>query len=193
MKKKTLFIGGVCVLIALVVIGVLLIRSLGPKVFEPPGPKTGAESLDQSVLALLREICDPSASQEENLGAVYDWLCTEIKYRPGTADTSGGFTDELVNQLAEETLNKRKGNCDGEAALTAVLLRRMGCEAEIVTGQFLREDGTWVDHAWAAVKRGEGETVHFDPLYGSTNAENPRDYFMRPDSAMKDTHRYEMN
>lgn len=184
-------IAGACFLAALVVAGLMLAQRFRPKSFVPAGPVTGVESLDESVQNLLQEICAPKASQEENTETVYDWLCAEIKYRPGTADTGDGFTDELVNALAEETLNKRKGNCDGEAALTAVLLRRLGWEAVVVTGQFLREDGVWVDHAWAAGSLPNGEVYHFDPLYGSTFAGNPRDYFMRESEEMKNTHRFE--
>lgn len=191
MRKKPVFMVSVCFLAALVLAGLMVARRFQPRSFVPAGPVTGVESLDESVLDLLQEICDPKASQEENMGTVYDWLCAEIKYRPGTADTGGGFTDALVNELAEETLNKRKGNCDGEAALTAVLLRRLGCEAVIVTGQFRREDGVWVDHAWTAAGLPDGNVYHFDPLYGSTFAGNPRDFFMRDSEGMKDTHRFE--
>ena len=189
MKKKPVMIAGGCFLAVLVVIG--LAAALHSRPFVPQGQVTGEEGLDEAVLALLQEICGPKASLEENVAAVYDWLCTEIKYRPGTADTSGGFTAQLVNELAEETLDKRKGNCDGEAALTAVLLRRLGCETVIVTGQCLREDGTWVEHAWTAGDLGDGAVYHFDPLYGSAFAENARDYFMRSGEDILHTHRFE--
>ncbi len=171
----------------------LALRPWEPKVYEPEGPPTGVDSLDEAVLDVLREVCEPGADELENLGAVYDWICAEISYRPGTADTSGGFTVELVNELAEEILNKRKGNCDGEAALMAVLLRRMGCESKVVTGRFLREDGVWVDHAWvAAAPSGQGYS-HFDPLYGSMFAGDPRDFFMKSDADMETTHRWDRN
>lgn len=169
----------------------LALRPWEAKVYEPEGPLTGVDSLDKAVLDVLREVCDPRAGELENLGAVYDWVCEEISYRPGTADTSGGFTGELVNKLAEELLNKRKGNCDSEAALMAVLLRRMGCESQVVTGQFLRQDGVWVDHAWvAAAPPGRGYS-HFDPLYGSMFADDPRDFFMQSDADMETTHRWD--
>lgn len=191
MKKKPVVIAGGCFLAVLVLVGLMAAQRMRSRPFVPQGQATGVESLDGAVLALLQEICDPKASREENMKAVYDWLCTEIKYRPGTADTTGGFTSELVNRLAGETLDKRKGNCDGEAALTAVLLRRLGCETTIVTGQFLREDGVWVDHAWTAGDLGNGLVCHFDPLYGSTFAENPEDYFMRSGEEIGETHRFE--
>jgi len=166
-----------------------VLRPWEPRLYEPKGEATGDEALDAQVLELLEELCAPRAQETKNLGAVYDWIASEIAYRPGTADTSGGFTDELTAELAGELLRKRRGNCDGEAALTAVLLRRMGYESRIVTGQFLREDGAWVDHAWV-IARVDGADCHFDPLYGHFYAENPRDYFLCPDAAMEATHRW---
>lgn len=163
----------------------------GPKTFEPAGETTGVESLDASVLTLLQELCDPKAELEENLGAVYDWVRDEIAYRAGAADTAGGFTDELVADLAEELLAKRRGNCDGEAALMAVLLRRMGCESTVVQGTFTREDGQAVDHAWVIAKVGETYR-HFDPLYERYYTENdPRCCFSGTDAAFSATHSWQ--
>ena len=160
------------------------------KPYAPAGEGTGNAELDEQVLALLQELCDPKADLVTNLGAVYDFLCTGITYRATLADTSGGFTDELTNSLALELLQKRRGNCDAQAALTAVLLRRMGCEARIVQGTFLRaDDPTPVEHAWVyAVVNGTG--CWFDPLYGGHFAANPRDYFMADDARMALTHQW---
>ena len=159
--------------------------------YTPAGEPTGNAALDEQVLALLQELCDPKADLVTNLGAVYDFLCTGITYRATLSDTSGGFTDELTDSLALELLQKRKGNCDAQAALTAVLLRRMGCEAQIVQGTFLRaDDPEPVDHAWVyAVVN--GTDCWFDPLYGGHFAENPRDYFMADDSRMALTHQWD--
>ena len=137
------------------------------------------------LLNIMRE------TAQENLLHVYDFLCNDITYRPGTADTSGGFTAELTNRLAAELLSKRKGNCDSIAALTAVLLRRMGYEAQIVQGTFLR-GGTDepVDHAWVyAVVDGTG--CCFDPLYGSHFAADARDYCMAGADRMRLTHQWD--
>ena len=154
------------------------------------GNETGNADLDGQVYALLEELYDPAAGETENLRAVYDWVCQEITYRAGTADVSGGFTEELTQELAAEGLAKRKGNCDTEAAVMAVLLRRLGYDCEILQGQFLREDGQWVDHAWVLAQV-DGAALPFDPLYGHYYAEDPADYFMQPDSALAETHQWD--
>ena len=154
------------------------------------GNETGNPELDAQVLALLEELYAPEASEEENLSAVYQWVCQEITYRAGTTDVSGGFTEEVIQQLALDGLSKRKGNCDTEAAVMAVLLDRLGYECRILQGQFQREDGQWVDHAWVQAEV-DGEQLHFDPLYGRYYAEDPMDFFMQPDSALESTHQWD--
>ena len=153
--------------------------------------ETGNADLDEQVRVLLEELRDPEAPEEENLAAVYQWVCNEITYRAGTADVSGGFTEELTQQLALDGLNKRKGNCDTEAAVMAVLLQRMGYPCQILQGQFRREDGQWVEHAWVLAQVGS-ELLHFDPLYGRYYADDPAEYFMQPDSALEGTHRWDI-
>lgn len=179
----------ICLLLAL---GLLVsLTACAPRAYTPTGEKTGNAELDEAVLTLLREICDAKASETENLGRAYDFVANEITYRAGTVDTSGGFTDELTEGLALSLLQKRKGNCDAQAALMAVLLRRMGCEATVVQGTFLRAgEQTPVDHAWVyAVVDGNG--CYFDPLYGSHYAEEARDYCMVSTEKLSETHQWD--
>lgn len=153
------------------------------------GAATGDPALDESVEALLREVC---AQSDTPLAAVYDWLCSELKYRANPGESVQAFTDDVVISLAQETLDKRRCDCDGEAALTAVLLRRMGYDAEIVQGQFLRgEGGQWVDHAWVRASI-DGIVYHFDPLYDAHFTDgDAASCFMASDAAMEATHRWQ--
>lgn len=161
------------------------------KPYAPEGALTGNDELDAAVLSLLQERCAANASEEERLAAAYDFVCNDITYRAGTVDTSGGFTDELTHELALTLLQKRKGNCDAQAALMAVLLRRMGYAAQIVQGTFVREaGGEPVEHAWVRAEIG-GTSCWFDPLYGSHYAENPRDYLMADDALLAQTHQWD--
>ena len=75
----------------------------------------------------------------------------------------------------------------------AVLLRRMGYEAQLVQGTFVREEGAEpVDHAWVYALVG-GEGVYFDPLYGGSFAERAEDYCMAPAARLKETHQWDEN
>ena len=153
------------------------------------GAKTGDPALDESVEALLTEICEGS---DTPLASVYDWLRTELKYRAEPGDGVKEFTDDIVVSLAPETLDKRRCDCDGEAALTAVLLRRLGYDAEIVQGQFLRGDGgEWVDHAWVRAEI-DGVVYHFDPLYDAHFTDgDTASCFLATDADMTATHQWQ--
>lgn len=153
------------------------------------GELTGDAALDESVEALLTELCEKS---DDPLAAVYDWLCSELKYRAKPGESVEEFTDEITISLAAEALGNRRCDCDGEAALTAVLLRRMGYDAEVVQGQFLRgAGGEWVDHAWvrAAI---DGVVCYFDPLYDAHFEDgDAASCFMASDAEMEATHRWD--
>ena len=153
------------------------------------GEKTGNAALDESVEALLTEVCEGSGNP---LLPVYAWLMAELKYRAAPGESVKEFTDEIVISLAQETLDKRRCDCDGEAALTAVLLRRMGYAAEIVQGQFQRgEGGDWVDHAWVRAEI-DGVDRHFDPLYDAHFSEGATvSCFLATDAEMEATHRWQ--
>ncbi len=153
------------------------------------GETTGDSALDESVEALLTEICSGS---DAPLESVYNWLCTELKYRATPGESVKAFTEEIVVSLAQETLDKRRCDCDGEAALTAVLLRRMGYAAEIVQGQFRRgEGGEWVDHAWVRAPI-DGVEYFFDPLYDAHFTEgDAASCYMATAAEMEATHRWQ--
>lgn len=153
------------------------------------GKTTGDPTLDESVEALLRDICEQSGAPLES---VYGWLRDELKYRAEPGESVKEFTDETVVSLAQKTLDKRRCDCDGEAALTAVLLRRMGYDAEIVQGQFLRgESGEWVEHAWVRAEI-DGAVYHFDPLYDAHFSDGDgASCFMATDAEMEATHRWQ--
>ena len=169
----------------------LVLTACSAKVYTPVGEPTGDEALDAAVLELLQERCSPKNTERENIEAVYRFIAEDITYRPGTADTSGGFTESLTHELALELLQKRKGNCDHQAALMAVLLQRMGYTAEVVQGTFTREEGTEpVSHAWVCAMI-NGVSYFFDPLYGASFAENEMDYCMASEALLAQTHQWE--
>ncbi len=160
--------------------------------YTPDGALTGNTQLDEQTAAVLEEVCVKNGSVEDNVRLVYDWVANEIRYRASTTELTDGFTEEATQELALELLSKRRGDCDGEAALMAVLLRRMGCEALVVEGTFVREAGeTPVEHAWVIARVGE-EYCHFDPLYGRYYAEDRMgSYCMATDELMEKTHQWD--
>jgi len=163
-----------------------------PSVYVPEGMCTGNEILDEAVLSALQAVCRTEYSKAENLEAAYNWVMNTLTYRTTTEESPDEFTDEAIVKLAELGVSKKKTDCDGEAAVMAVLLRRMGYEAQVVSGTFIRDPSQDpVDHAWVLAKV-NGKTVHFDPLYGRYFAEeHAADYCMADDSVMVTTHTWD--
>ena len=171
----------------------LVLAACAPKPYEPAGEPTGNAALDDAVLALLQERCSAKNSEQENLRAVYDFIAHDITYRPGTADTSGGFSDELTGAACAGAFAQAQGKLRRAGGADGSLLRRMGYEAQLVQGTFVREEGAEpVDHAWVYALVG-GEGVYFDPLYGGSFAERAEDYCMAPAALLKETHQWDEN
>ena len=141
---------------------------------------------------MIDEVCDPDKDAAYNLGEVFDWMVEELKYKYITVDLSNGYTDELVNELAEYLILHRRGSCEHQAALMAVFAMRLGHEAAVVPGLFLSDDRTeWVEHAWVIAKVG-GSYYHFDPLYGRNHTGGrPRTFFMKKDADIEEVHRWD--
>ena len=176
-------------LISLSLIFALLLCGCGS--YVPAGSALEDTALEAQVVEILQETCKKDNTLAENVGLIYDWVADEIQYRASTADLSEGFTEEVTNQLAAELLAKRRGACDGQAALMCVFLRRMGCESVIVEGQFVREDGNLVDHAWV-ITQIDGSWYHVDPLYGRYYAGDAiRSYCMADDAFLEATHQWD--
>lgn len=171
---------------------VVLLCGCGQKTWEPTGAVTGNEALDEQIQAVLLEVCADKTEESERLEAIYSWMLDSIKYRASAAESPEAFTDEVITALAETSMGKRRTDCDGEAALMAVFLRRMGYDAHVIRGQFVREIGQDpVDHAWVLAEV-SGKMLHFDSLYGRFYAEDrAMDYCGAEDALMSKTHTWQ--
>lgn len=168
---------------------VLLLCSCGEKPYAPAGTKTGNEKLDTAVLEVIENNCQRNALTGDNLLALYTWVSDEIEYQAAGGAGVTIFNDQVITDLAAETMTGRTGDGDDIAALLAVFLRRMGCKADVVKGKFRGDDDLeWVDHAWV-VAIVEGGEYHFDPVYDRYFAETgTRSCFMANREHMQQTH-----
>ena len=146
---------------------------------EAPAPeaqKAAEETLPEEVPAAQPEEAEPeeaeTAEASEDVPAQEP---VETPAEPTALETALTFVDQDA------------------AALMAVLLRRMGYDAQLVQGTFVRKEGAEpVDHAWVyAVVGGEG--VYFDPLYGGSFAEHAEDYCMASAALLRKTHQWDEN
>lgn len=155
------------------------------------GPLTGDSILDAAVLDVIDSECSADADLEDNLAALFDWMVSELTYKYVSVDLSNGYTDELTNELARYIVTGLRGSCEHNAALMKVFCDRLGAPAVVVAGDFLSEDGTWVEHAWVIVEL-DGVYRHIDVLYGRNHTGGqPRTMFVKTDADFETTHRWE--
>ena len=128
--------------------------------FNSSGQYTsGNADLDQRLLAIVQAETDPDAARLENLEALFDYVCDNCTYR------GSSYLDEGTTGWAEErALNMlqagNKGNCYNYAGLFTMLARRLGYQAEAISGTFYTSlNGYDVRHGWTEIT--EGGKVYF--------------------------------
>ncbi len=126
-----------------------------------------------------------NATLEEKLWSVFEWMTDELKYQYITVDLSDGYTESLISELAEHAIFELRGACEHQAALYCLFARRLGCDAMVVEGEFLSDDGTeWVEHGWVILDY-DGALRHCDVLFGRNHTGGqPRTMFLLTDEQM---------
>ncbi len=154
------------------------------------GPLTGDAVLDDAVLDVIDTVCSAENDVETNLGLLFDWMTRSLTYKYVSVDLSNGYTDQLTIDLARYIITGLRGSCEHNAALMKVFCDRLGAPAVVVAGDFLSEDGSWVEHAWAICEL-NGVYRHIDVLYGRNHTQGrPRTMFMKTDEDFSSTHRW---
>lgn len=157
------------------------------------GNTTGVQSLDDKIKKVIDSVTDSSDSKLEQMEAVYQWVSENFRYKAITVDLSKGYTDDLINELAEAFLNTRKGACEHYAAIVYVLFRRLDASYApiMVTGDRLdSKNGTWGEHAWVIMAL-DGVYYHFDGLYGRNHMGDTMKTFQKADADLESTHRWD--
>lgn len=157
------------------------------------GNPTGVQSLDAKVKAIIDDVADPADSKLEQMKAVYRWVAENFRYKAIAVDLSNGYTDALINQLAEEYLDSRKGSCEHYAAIVYVLFRRLDASFApiMVTGdRWDIKNSVWGEHAWV-IMAVDGVYYHFDGLYGRNHLGDTMKGFMKTDTDFESNHRWD--
>ena len=135
-------------------------EAIGVLDFNSSGQYTsGNADLVQRLLAIVQAETDPDAARLENLEALFDYVCGNCTYR------GSSYLDEGTTGWAEErALNMlqagNKGNCYNYAGLFTMLARRLGYQAEAISGTFYTSlNGYDVRHGWTEIT--EGGKVYF--------------------------------
>lgn len=108
---------------------------------------------DKLIKKKLKSLTNDKESNYEKVKAVYDWIIDNTSY------DYGGFGNYLS---ADCVINEKIGTCADYSYVFAAMLRYLGYDACMVSGQTHRADGGYTGHEWVEVEI--GDTVYvFDP------------------------------
>ncbi len=125
--------------------------------FDKDGRYTsGDESLDKIVKEILDEITTEDMTREEKLKAAYEYVRDSYEYRRRNIYKPGDTGWEAEEALTMYT--KKKGNCYNYTAAFAMLARRLGYDAEAVSGLVGSE---LQEHGWVEIVV-DGERLLYD-------------------------------
>lgn len=119
----------------------------------PPQKSALRERVD-SILSLLIK---PEMTEEEKLAACYWYMVNNHTYKRTYETPQGDWTGDYALEL----LTTGEGNCFRFAAGFAYLIKGLGYEAKVITGEVGARRGGMTPHGWTEVKIG-GEWLVFD-------------------------------
>jgi transglutaminase/protease-like cytokinesis protein 3 len=133
------------------------------------------QEVDEKVAEILETLSvGESSSGYEKIQAVYDYICSNVKYDYVHKNNSRYYRDST----AYAALVRNYASCQGYAVAVFRLLKELGVECRIVTGTGTNAWGEDEFHAWNEVLL-DGEYYNIDATWDA-GKEN-YDYFMLKD------------
>lgn len=115
---------------------------------KTPPQKT---ELRQTVDAILASIIKPEMTEDEMLSACYWYMVNNHTYKRTYETPSGDWT----GAFAQEIFTSGQGNCFRFAAGFAYLVKGLGYETKVITGEVGARRGGMTPHGWTEVKIGD--------------------------------------
>jgi hypothetical protein len=132
-------------------------------------------AVDERVVSILEMLgIDKNASEYEKVQAVYDYICSNVKYDYVHSNNSHYYRDST----AYAALVENYASCQGYAVAVFRLLKELGVECCIVTGTGINAQGESEFHAWNRVLV-DGEYYNVDATWDA--GKESYDYFMIKD------------
>lgn len=120
---------------------------------------------DSAAAALAAQLTGELETEEEKIGAVFDYVVDTLTYDPErAAAVEPGYLPDL-----DDILERGKGICFDYAALMTAMLRSQGVACKLAVGWAGKEY-----HAWVEVPDGTGGWRHMDPTFFSGGREDPK-------------------
>lgn len=103
--------------------------------------------LRERVDAILTSIIQPGMTDEEKISACYWYMAKSHTYKRDYIRPSGDWTKDY----ALDIFTTGKGNCYRFAAAFAYLMKELGYETKVITGQVSAARGGTTPHSWTEV------------------------------------------
>lgn len=121
---------------------------------------TGDMAFDKMIDSFVRH---KSGWGEKGLRRAYN-IIASYEYEDQDMFYEGRMANKLTKRMAKEMYNKKRGNCYRYAALMCWVARRLGYEAETVSGHHFSGSHQWLPHGWCEITL-DGKKYVIDPLY----------------------------
>jgi len=160
------------------------------------------EELDEKVGAILDSLELEGKTEREKLHTVFEWIRANIKYRYVNVDVNAVYDEDFIAELALYAVINRRCSCELVAALSYVMVKRLGYRVEYIVGRRVKyteanpetgEPGKAEDlgrHMWIRVFF-EGKWLYFDAMYTTAVMSDPDSMFLFDDAAAVKTHRWD--
>ena len=137
---------------------------------EPVNPReSGYEELDSLIQDLFDELqIDKKANGYYKAWACYEYMIDNITYSRGMEANAGAFSDSDPSSTpvevlwATDLLNSGKGCCYNYSAAYMYILRALGYDAYLVSGNVPKYGGGVTPHCWVYANI-DGDKYIFDP------------------------------
>ena len=142
---------------------------------------------------IIADIIGPNMNDYEKAKIVHDYVVNNASYDVEAADQFlNGLGSDANAFTAYGILINQKGVCQGYAEAVQILLSLAGVKSELVIGDAMDDDGTYISHMWNLVLIDQGyymlDATWDDPV-------GPKDillhdYFLVDSETLKKTHRW---
>lgn len=136
---------------------------------EPLNPKqSGYPELDNLVNSVIAKCVTDGMNGYQKAWACYEYILNNIKYSRGFADHTGAYsssdpaTTPIEVLWATDLLNSGQGACYNYSSTYVYLMRALGFDAHLVSGDTPKYGGGTTPHCWLYVNLG-GKKYTFDP------------------------------
>lgn len=153
--------------------------------------------VNAKVNQIISSIIKPNMTDVQKEIAIHDYIVENNIYDSETLDDSSKkiITNDEETNSAYAVLIKGKAMCKGYAEAIDKLLKAVGIEDTIVTGECSDEKGAWSGHAWNLVKL-DGDYYQLDatwddPVLKSGGQKLEYDYFNLTDTQISKDHKWD--